>query len=188
MTVGSPARRAARSPLERLRARIDSYPVGLSSALLFVLLVPLYVATATMDGMQSSDPLSAAIPAWQYAVHGSFNLDAFADLPLWWVDGPDHLVSNRAPGVIFFAIPFYWLLPTNPVSPNVAPAMIAAVIATAGAVTILHVLFRRFVRPSTALAAALLAALGTSTWSVSADALWPPRRKNSRSVRPDVML
>lgn len=157
--------------LARLPARIDRYPAALSAAFVFLTLFLVYLPTATYHVGLSPDPLAAATPAWQLATHGNLTLDAFEGVLPWFVDTGERIVSNRTPGVIFFAVPFYWLLGT-PDAPNLAPATLAAVLAAAGAMTLLHLVFRRFVRPSTAMAAAFIAGLATSTWSISADALW----------------
>jgi alpha-1,2-mannosyltransferase len=131
-----------------------------------------YAPTATYDTVQSPDPVAAAVPAWQYAAHGNFNLDAFADMVPWFVPGQDHVVSDRMPGVIIFAIPFYWALPTGS-EPTMVPGAVAAAVAAAGAMTLLHVLLRRLVTPSAAVGGALLAGVATSTWTVSANGPWP---------------
>lgn len=157
--------------LARLPARIDGYPPALSAAFVFLSLFLVYLVTATYHGAVSPDPPAAAIPAWQFATHGNLTLDAFDGMLPWFVDTGERIVSNRTPGVVFFAVPFYWV-GANPQAPNVVPASLAAVTAAAGAMTLLHLVFRRLVRPSTAMAAAVVAGLATSTWSVSADALW----------------
>lgn len=139
---------------------------------MFLALAAVYVPTATYDTLQSPDPIAAAVPAWQLAVHGNLNLDAFAGMVPWFVPGADHVVSDRMPGVILFGVPFYWALPAG-AQPTMVPGALAGVVAAAGAVTLLHVLFRRLVAPSAALGAALLAGMGTATWTVSANGLWP---------------
>lgn len=159
--------------LDRARGRVDQYPLRWSCAFVFFPLLAVYLATATYDGLQSPDPLAAAIPAWQLATHGTLDLDAFEGLLPWFVQGQDHVVSDRMPGIIFFGVPFYWLLPTSASGLTLGPAAVAAATASAGAVTVLHGLLRRLVPTSTALAAALVAGLATATWTVSADGLWP---------------
>lgn len=140
---------------------------------MFLPLFVVYMTTATYDAMQSPDPVAAAVPAWQLAVHGNLDVDAHEGMVRWFVEGERHLVSDRMPGIVFFAVPFYWALPTPTDAPSVVPAAVAAVTATAAAMTVLHAALRRLVATSTALVAAVLAGLATSTWSVSADALWP---------------
>lgn len=144
----------------------------MSAAFVFLPLLIVFLLTGTYTEQQSPDPLAAAVPAWQYVVHGNLTLDAFEGMLPWFVDTGERIVSNRTPGIIFFAVPFYWLLGTTPDAPNLVPATAAAATAAAGAMTLLHLVFRRLVSPSTAMVGAYVAALGTSTWSVSADALW----------------
>lgn len=156
----------------QLRSRVDTYPPALSAGFVFVILLIVYLTTATYSGNLSPDPPSAAIPAWQLATHGNLTLDEFEGVMPWFVESGGRIVSNRTPGVIFFAVPFYWLLGA-PDAPSVAPSTLAAVLAAAGAMTLLHLVFRRLAPPSTAIAATLVAGLATSTWSVSADAIWP---------------
>lgn len=168
----STARRRLPSYLARVPAQVDGFSAALSAGFVFLVLFLVYLATATSHGPVSPDPPAAAIPAWQLVAHGNLTLDAFDGMLLWFIDNGERIVSNRTPGVIFFAVPFYWVFGANPDGPNMVPATLAAVTAAAGAMTLLHLLFRRLVRPSTAMAAAFIAGLATSTWSVSADALW----------------
>jgi len=56
--------------------------------------------------------------------------------------------------------------------PPVAPAAIASALSVALAMGFLALTFRRFTGPRLALGAAYLAGLGTTAWSVAADALW----------------
>lgn len=159
--------------LTRLQTRVDGYPAGLSGAFVFLVLLLVYIATATLGEQQSPDPLAAAVPAWQFVTHGNLILDEFEGMLPWFIDIGERIVSNRTPGIIFFGIPFYWLVGTDPEAPpSLLPAAFAAATASAGAMTLLHLVFRRLARPSTAMAAALIAGVATSTWSVSADALW----------------
>lgn len=158
-------------PFAGLTARVDTYPAALSAAFVFLVLIAVYLPTATYAGNQSPDPPAAAIPAWQLATSGNLTLDAFEGHLPWFVESGDRIVSNRTPGVIFFAVPFYWLL-GSPDTYTLTPSAVAAALAAALAMTLLHLTLRRLGTPSAAIAAALIAGLGTSTWSVSADALW----------------
>lgn len=159
--------------LDRMCTRSDSYSVWLSPAFVFLPLLILNLLTTSGEGPQSPDPLAAAIPAWQFGVHGNFNLDAFEGMLPWFVEGREHVVSDRNPGVIFFAIPFYWLFARFTDEPSLIPAAFASAVAAAGAMTVLHTLFRRFVPAPTAILGAIIAGLGTASWSVSTDGLWP---------------
>jgi alpha-1,2-mannosyltransferase len=150
--------------------RIDPRLAGL---LFFVVLLIVYLATGSVDvDAQSPDPVAAALPAWTWALHHTLYLD-HVNTPNVWVYAPkNHLVSNRTPGIVFFSIPFYVLFGRAPVF-SMFPATLAAAVAAAGGVTFMLAALRRLVSPRLAIGAALVLAFGTSTWSVSADALWP---------------
>jgi alpha-1,2-mannosyltransferase len=70
-------------------------------------------------------------------------------------------------------VPFYLVAGRHAEKPGLFAAALAASTYAAAAAGFLAVLFRKLLTTRQALAAAFLAALGTSTWSVSADQLWP---------------
>jgi hypothetical protein len=72
---------------------------------------------------------------------------------------------------VVFGIPFYELLGRGPVF-SMFPAAVAGSTSAAGAVALLVLALRRLLGSRIALAAGLILALGTSTWSISADSLW----------------
>lgn len=154
-----------------LRARVDGWPAGLSAALVGLALFLVYVPTAAMTYQQSPDPIAAFVPAWEIANNRTVTLDAYEGMVPWFKEFDGRIVSDRAPGVVFFGVPFYWVF--HPIGQSPVPAALAAASAAAGAMAALHLVFRRHASPSTATAAALLAGLGTATWTVSADGLWP---------------
>jgi hypothetical protein len=82
------------------------------------------------------------------------------------------LVSNREPGLIGLGAISYLAAPGASIR-DVAPASMLAAVLTAAAMGVLSVVFARFVRRRTAVAAAFLAGLGTTSWGVSSSALWP---------------
>ncbi|MEX0658951.1 MAG: hypothetical protein WD080_07430, partial [Egibacteraceae bacterium] len=114
--------RAARARLPAALAglpeRIDGYSAALSATFVFLFLCLVYLATATYTWGVSPDPVAAGVPAWQLVTHGNLTLDAFEGRLLWFVDNGERVVSNRTPGVIFFAVPFYWLVGTDPEVPS----------------------------------------------------------------------
>ena len=84
-------------------------------------------------------------------------------------DGRD--VTNRLPGTIFWATPFYVLMGSSKY-PAIYPGAIAAAAASALAVAFAFALCCRLVSRRGALVAAALLAFATGTWTVSADELW----------------
>jgi alpha-1,2-mannosyltransferase len=139
----------------------------------WVALVGIYLATGTSDNhsRQSNDTLSALIPAWSLGQRGTLDIPDFYGFSPWIHHVGAHTLSDRMPGIILWATPFYALLGTSR-GPSPAVAALAAAVATATAMICLWQLFSRLVAPKTAVAAAGLAAFGTATWTVSGTALW----------------
>jgi alpha-1,2-mannosyltransferase len=134
----------------------------------------IYLATAMYGSAQSTDAGMTAIASWTLAEEGTLDLSQFADVleedrvaisETVEVDG--HLYTNRFPGTIFLAAPFYLVFP----GPFVAGGVAAAVV-TALMVGVLYLALARLVDDRTAAIAAAVFGLSTATWSVSADALW----------------
>ena len=88
---------------------------------------------------------------------------------LFTVDGRE--VTNRLAGTIFWAAPFYALIGSRS-EPPIYPSALAAVAASAIAVGLAFALCCRVVPRRQAAVAALLLALATGTWTVSAKELW----------------
>lgn len=182
--MATPPARAGRGPSHvrgwwgrgpgSVRAALDRAPAPWLFAVVAGPLLALYLATATYAPPLSPDPVAAALPAWQLTERGTLSLDERADDNPWLVDTGERWVSNRPPGVIAWGVPFYALAPT-PASGDVpmGPAGVAGAVSAALAMGVLALVLRRLVPSSTAVAATLVAALGTATWTVSADSLWP---------------
>lgn len=151
------------APVRATSPRVVRAVLGLGTFLLYLL-------TASYT-VQSIDTVSTYIPAWQLAHHGTLSVDRFADPDLWFVHAHGRLVSNRFPGAILLATPFYLLLDHSS-APLPLVANLTAAVATAGAVCALHALLHRVADGRTALLGALLMAVGTPTWEVSGSALW----------------
>lgn len=171
MTTPTTGRRAWLTPV---RTALDGASAWACLLAVAGLLLGVYLATATYAMPQSPDPVATALPAWTLVEHGTLTLDEYAGDNPWLVDTGERIVSNRQPGVIAWALPFYALAPTDS-SQDVplGPAGVAGAVSAALAMGVLAVVLRQLVAPSTAAAAALLAGLATPTWTVSADALWP---------------
>lgn len=150
--------------------RVERAQTRTVAALLFYGCLLTYLVTAAYTH-QSIDTVSTYIPAWQLATHGTLTVDRFADPQLWFVRAHGRLVSNRFPGAVLFATPFYLLLDHSD-RPLPFLANLAAATAAAGAVTALFLLLGRLAPRRPALLGALLFAVGSPTWAVSGHALW----------------
>ena len=143
---------------------------------IFVPVVGLYLLTLRTDIWDlSPDPTGVTPSAWALAHHGTPVLPRhlWPIINPWWVDvGGGNVVSNRTPGLIYLAAPFYWVMRfAGP--EDVVPASIEAALLTGAAMGTLTVLVRRLATPRTALVTGLIAATATTTWAVSGTALWP---------------
>lgn len=141
----------------------------------FACVALIYVATATPGSVSSRDTLTANVAAWVLAVHHTLDLGhlsiALAHPSVLWVVPGAHgsIVSNRFPGAVLMAVPFYALAGG---SYSAIPAAVAAALAAAGACAILYKVLLSLQPPKIALAATGLFAFGTSQWTVSGHELW----------------
>jgi hypothetical protein len=147
-------------------------PVWFDAAILGLLAFLLFLATASFAARQVNDAASALTSAWSLGQHGTFDMSLSPSPKPWSVHVGSHVYSDRMPGVIAWAVPFYALL-GRAAAPTMFPAGVAVATAAALVVALSYILFRRLTGPRTALGSTILLALGTSTWSVSADALFP---------------
>jgi hypothetical protein len=146
-------------------------PVWFDAFVVGVIAFAVFAATAQYHDPLNNDPHATAVAAWQLAHHGNATLTTFhTKLPwLYPVDGRD--VTNRLPGTIFWATPFYALIGSRSYPP-IYPGTIAAATASALAVAFAFSLCCRLVTRRAALVAAALFAFATGTWTVSANQLW----------------
>ena len=146
-------------------------PVWFDAFLVGVIAFAVFAATAQYHDPLNNDTRATAVAAWQLAHHGNATLTAFQAHFSWLyrVDGRD--VTNRLPGTIFWATPFYAGLGSRS-TPGIFPAALAADTACAIAIGAAFALCCRVVSRRVALVAALLLAFATGTWTVSADQLW----------------
>lgn len=137
-------------------------------------LFSIYLLTSSLPrgSRPNVDTFSALVPAWSLGQRGTLNIPEYLGSSPWIQEHGDLVLSDRMPGIILWATPFYALLGSRS-GPSVGVAALAAVTAATLAVLVLHQVFRRVLEPTAALVAAGLAAFGTATWTVSADALWP---------------
>ncbi|MDQ1629810.1 MAG: hypothetical protein QOI54_3554 [Actinomycetota bacterium] len=166
-------RRVAPLPGSRdAREPVASWRAILAQVLVVAALFFLYLGTATFDQRQNIDTLSTLVPAWQLASHGNVFADQYGGFTPWFVEVRDHVVSNRLPGAILWATPFYLLLGRGGALAPLYPAAVASAAAAALAAWFLYRVLLRICVRRVAVCAALLFALATPTWSISADALW----------------
>lgn len=144
-------------------------------AAVFLPLVLLFLVTCQRDASKlSPDPVAAALPAWSLVTHGTLDLsDVDTLLNPWVLDHDGGRYSNRQPGVIAAAVPFYAVAAPFTDDFSIVPAAVAASTISAAAVaTFALVLLALGARPREAATFALLAGVATGTWAVSSDALW----------------
>ena len=156
------------------------------AALVFLVLLPIYLATASYSVLQSNDPRSAAQAGYRVAMTGDLAFDERwpVDEASWAVEGRDgRYYSNRFPGVISAASLAYATVrilggldteaAAHPYDVPLWPATVLAAIVAAFAVALTYLLLDRLHLPHRHVVIATgLVALGSPVWSVSADALW----------------
>lgn len=141
-----------------------------ATAVLWVVLVGLYFCTAGW-GSLSGDVTAAYVPAWSLAQHHTPNVDGFEHLSIWFHQFDGHWRSDRFPGAILIAVPAYALF-GDPTHPTVGPSLLTVALLAATTVALMHRALLRIVGPGLALTGAIVLAIATPTWSISADALW----------------
>ncbi len=142
----------------------DAFLVGVASFVVFA-------ATAQYHDPLNNDTRAAAVAAWQLAHHGNATLTAFHEHYVWIFPAHGRYVTDRFPGVIFWATPFYAALGGSGY-PAIYPGALAADVATAIATALVFVFASRLVTRRTAVGAAMLFAFATGSWTVAADQLW----------------
>jgi hypothetical protein len=146
-------------------------PVWFDAFLIGVASVVVFAATAQYHDPLNNDTRATAIAAWQLAHHGNATLTAFHGHFGWLFTVHGRAVTNRLPGTIFWAAPFYAALGATSY-PAIYPSALAADVACAVAIGLAFALCCRVVSRQVALGAALLLAFATGTWTVSSDQLW----------------
>jgi hypothetical protein len=140
----------------------------------FAIVALAYLATANYGPVVFIDAAAAANPAWHIVHHGHLFVDDGSLRIFAFVEGRDgHLFSNRAPGLIAFAVPFYGIFGGGQDVPSVVPAAVAASTATAAAIATMALVLEHVVPRRLALYSSLLMGFGTSLWSVAAADLFP---------------
>lgn len=162
--------------------------------ILFVVLFAIYLPTSSLSRPLSPDPVTNSLTAYLIAENGSPIADGYESLTsserqgglTWLVPSPRGPVSRYPPGAALLAVPIYLVADVELIAlgdttsqeqqvalPEMWPAAVVASATTAAAVAVLGViLFDLGVQRRHALGAALVVGLGTSLWSVAANALW----------------
>lgn len=153
--------------VDRVRAR----PIWFDASLVGVAAFAVFAATAKYHGPLNNDSQSTAIAAWQLAIHGNATLTGFQGHVAWLFHVGPRYVTNRLPGTILWAAPFYAALGRGS-PPPIYPSALAAAAASALAVGFAFALCCRVVGRRAAAVAAGLLAFATATWTVSANELW----------------
>lgn len=137
--------------------------------------VAIYVPTSLLGlWWTNTDSIGASAAAWRIAFDGTADMAGFEDIP-WVRDSPNGQRIHRLPGPVLWAVPFYWLASLFPLdfgTPPLVPGAIAAAVAGACIIATMAFVFCELGAPRHALAAAGIAALATSTWSISGTGLW----------------
>ncbi len=131
----------------------------------------------TLGSDLNGDAVSANFGAWHLVTVGSpwiENANFIEGHPLrdiWVVEIDGHEVIARAPGVVLWSLPAYWIAQTQDFT-NV-PAGITAAMLSAFAVTFVYLAIQSKVANKLAIGVALVFGFGTPVWAVAADTMWP---------------
>ena len=167
--------------------------------LVFVPLALIYIATASYGFGYHIDPFTNAVTGWHMGMTGSVLLPDYEEAAepeqvgniAWIVESPRGPVSQYPPGAALLSAPLYrvWNQPLTPAVirgfnnpdakpiplgfPSLAPATIAAALASAAAMgfvaaTIPHAGGSRY----QGVIAGYVGGLATTMWAVASDALW----------------
>jgi len=119
-----------------------------------------------------SDVHATTLPAWHFVETGSWDVSPYADLNPWFVETENGVFSMRTPGILGAAAVGYFL--TSPFTDGFYdwPGIVAGIIAAWLSVLLVAASAERLAK-GTWLPAVILFGLGTATWAVSADQLWP---------------
>jgi hypothetical protein len=159
--------------LSRARAyrAVATAPLWFQCTLLGSAVFLVYVMTAWYGSRQNTDTWAVVLSAWQFGRHGTLDLSGYDGGIPWRVNVDGHVFTNRFPGVILAATPFYAVL-GSAAEPRIYPGGVAAAFWAAASVSVCFAVCRRLVPVRTALAAALVFGFATPTWTVSADSMW----------------
>ncbi|HLA80664.1 MAG TPA: glycosyltransferase family 39 protein [Thermoleophilia bacterium] len=144
-------------------------------------LMALFIYNANGRQMGAVDTIPSRLLPYSILKEGNFDLDEFRFLyahgvPRNLIQAGGHLVSAYPPGTAILALPFYIL----PIFASVPPdsklvtdvEKLAAAVLTALSVALMYATIRRLSDQKEALILSLIHAFGTSSLSISSQALW----------------
>lgn len=159
--------------------RLEGLSRGRLGATAFAIALVVYLPTATYSASHVNDVRAATIAAWSIGSHGTVAVPMAPLDGIPWVRQVDGQIRvHRTPGPILWASPFYVLDDTPAATIEdvrdvpFGPATLSAVLATSIGIGLMAAACRLIAPPLVALSSALLLALGTGNWSVSADGAW----------------
>jgi hypothetical protein len=113
------------------------------------------------------------MPAWHLVQHGTVDLDGFDTNgnPFIKRTAQGRVMSDRPVALSLLAVPAYLL--TNDPTYTPDPSTLTAALLAVASILVLHLVLRRCVPPWWALGGALVFALGSASWPISSEQLWP---------------
>jgi len=144
-------------------------------------LVALFIYNANGRQIGAIDTIPSRLLPVSILKERNFDLDEFRFLyargiPKWLIQTGGHLVSGYPPGPAILALPFYLIPVLAGVSPEskllIDVEKLAASTFTALSVALLYALLKRLAGEKAALTLSLIYAFGTSSLSISSQALW----------------
>ena len=164
--------RSGPDPRQLATRKRPARPAWFDACILVLALFPIYLLCANYSGQQITDNVSTFTAGWTVGRHGTLDVSMSPEIKPWTVGVGDRLYSDRSPGLLGWTSIFYLAL-GNADYITTFPAAASASLASALAMGLLYLTFRRLTGPCTAFGAFLLASFGTATWTISADAAWP---------------
>ena len=140
--------------------------------LAFLLLLAFMVPGSWVSRGRISDVDATTFPAWHFIETGTFELSDHAERNPWFVETQHGVFSNRSPGAIGYAAVAYAVAKPWDTRYTPIPGTLSAIAATWLA-TLLVASSADRIRRGLWFPALLLSGLGTASWSVSANQLWP---------------
>jgi hypothetical protein len=169
----------ARITLRREGGRIAGLFTHPTATRLFVLALFIYIANGRQMG--AVDTIPSRILPYSILREGNFDLDEFRFLydhgfPGYLIRSGGHILSQYPPGAAIVALPFYLLPVFSGVPPDskllVDVEKLTAAVLAALSVALIFATLRRLDSEKAALTLSLVYAFGTSTLSISSQALW----------------
>ncbi len=130
----------------------------------------LYLVSNRYSEEVNVDSEAASLHAW-HIVTGEQIPGSFIQSNPWLFEAQGEQWSNRALGLIVFALPSYWLFPSK--VPSVLPGSYTALLFTLAGLFVCFLLLRKYLSVKEATFAIVLLAFGTSHWNFSSMELWP---------------